>query len=719
MRDLYQASSHEASYDSGDNYDRPTCHPKTRMEYLSALEDWSREENPSCPRLLWMHGPAGTGKSAIAQSFCTDHKSHLGGSFFFKRGHPSRGNAIRVFPTLAYHLAIASPELQIAITSTIREDPGVLSKSLAIQLQKLIVAPCQAVNLAFPLTIVIDGLDEGEIEESQQSLLAALGDAYNDWKSHLAILITSRPEAHLQSVFEESCSRFTQMLEIQGSEVVMSRFDDIRTYLVDQFQRIREKHPSLHSTPILWPGDEVVEQFVEKSSGHFVYASTVVKFIDDQDWNPQERLEVVQGIEREHPSASPFFTLDQLYTGILAQVPNQPRLLLILPVIAANLQLSVLQMGQLLELQPTDIQTMLRRLPSLINVPAIARAEEGTNDRITVHHASFLDFLNDRARAGQFHFNGTARHRLALHILKVYSEPAEIGLWPASGHVWGRLKLNFITTTYLSPDMVEALHQINFDLVVGEDGLSQVTQWIKDHNEPGDLTQQWEDYASMGKFQNIIGNFKLGEETDDMPEAMETISPTVVQIIQICTLLAYRDVSSLNIACCVLDYSWGEMQSIIAPISLWKDIDIQNLCSEISSPLRIQELNPDQVLQKLATRCIEMLCLQLQTPKKGWEPGIFWCQWGYIVRACFPTLELLETVQGLVTAENLEIMKNYQNDSHRRTNHIHNLVVWLEAHPNAPLQMVEQLKACYDTKQHREYENRWNRWKECTGLGGS
>ncbi|KAK7007527.1 hypothetical protein R3P38DRAFT_1656021 [Favolaschia claudopus] len=686
------------------------------MEYLSTLEEWSRKEDPSCPRLLWMHGPAGTGKSAIAQSFCTDHKSHLGASFFFKRGHPSRGNAMKVFPTLAYHLAIASPELQIAITSTIREDPGVLSKSLAIQLQKLILAPCQTVNLAFPLTIVIDGLDECEVEASQQSLLRALGDAYNDWKSHLAILIASRPEAHLQDVFEESCSRFTQMLEIQGSKA------DIQTYLVDQFHRIRETHPSLHSAPIFWPGDNVVEEIVQKSSGHFVYASTVVKFIDDQDWNPRERLAVIQGIERgqrEHPSDSPFFTLDQLYTGILAQVPNQPRLLLILPVIAAHFQLSMLQMGQLLELEPIDIQTTLRRLRSLINVIAV---KDEKDLHFTVHHASFLDFLNDPARSAQFHFNGTARHSLAIHILRVQSEPSGIGLWPAMNHAWTELELDFITTSSLSPDMIAALRQPNLDLVIGEDGVSQVAQWIKDQNGPGDLTQQWEGYARMGRFQkileNTVYNSKLEEETDDMLEALETVSPTLVQIIQTCALLE-SVYGILALVRWVLDYSWEQMQSIIAPISSCKDIDVQNLCSQISSPLCIQKLNPDQALQKLATRCIELLCLQLQRQKKGWNPLIFRCSWSNIVRACFPTQELLETVQKLATAENLEIMKNYQNDHHWHTNNIHNLVVWLEAHPDAPSQLVEQVRAFDNTERYQRHEDDWIKWKKHTGLGGS
>ncbi|KAK7042831.1 hypothetical protein R3P38DRAFT_326377 [Favolaschia claudopus] len=708
MHKLYEASSNEASYDWGNNYDRPSCHPKTREGYLSQLEAWSQKKSSDHPGIFWIYGPAGTGKSAIMQSFCErlQGESRLGASFFFKKDHLSRGNVMKVFPTIAYHLARASPELELAITTGVREDSAIFSKSLDIQLQKLIIDPCQTVTLALPLVIAIDGLDECHEEKSQQEILRCLGTAHDHFKSQLAILIASRPEPDIQSVFQEPCLMATETLEIHGSK------DDVRTYLVDEFRQIRETYSSLHAAPVSWPGDDVVEQFVTQSSGHFVYASTVVRFIDDKDWNPEERLRIIRGIEKQELfSTSPFSTLDRLYTGILADVPNRPRLLRILSILAAGLQLSNSQMGQLLGLESIDIQTTLRRLHSLINVPAVVGDDEDTDDDITVHHASFLDFLNDPARSAQFHFNGTAQQSLALHIIRVYSEPSEIGSWPVNSRVWHRLNLSFITTTSLSPDMIAALRQINLDLAIGEDGLSQVVQWIKEQNGPGDLTQQWEDYASMRKLQDILSaTDKLEVETDDMPEALETVSPTLVQIIQTCRLLE----SGLVVLRWILDYNWGEIQSIIAPISFWKDIDIQNLCSEISSPLRIQELNPDQALQKLATRCIEILCLQFQRKKEGWVPGIIRCAWSHIVRACLPTSELLETVQRLVTAENMEIIKNYDYSYH-----IHNLVVWLEAHPDAPLHLVERVKAFDNTKYHQEYENDWKEWTIRTGLGGS
>ncbi|KAJ7859093.1 hypothetical protein B0H14DRAFT_2577460 [Mycena olivaceomarginata] len=39
-----------------------------------------------------------------------------------------------------------------------------------------------------------------------------------------------------------------------------------------------------------WPSQEIVEDLVWKSSGYFIYASTVVKFVDDKNFRPTERL---------------------------------------------------------------------------------------------------------------------------------------------------------------------------------------------------------------------------------------------------------------------------------------------------------------------------------------------------------------------------------------------------------------------------------------------
>ncbi|KAJ7718805.1 hypothetical protein B0H16DRAFT_1229716, partial [Mycena metata] len=106
---------------------------------------------------------------ALAQSLCQKlaEEGRLGGSFFFKRGHSSRGNAQKLFPTIAYQLTFLLPGLKQYICRTIENDPAIVDRSLSTQLEELILNPCRRTRLAHPVSIVIDGLDECDGEHVQ------------------------------------------------------------------------------------------------------------------------------------------------------------------------------------------------------------------------------------------------------------------------------------------------------------------------------------------------------------------------------------------------------------------------------------------------------------------------------------------------------------------------------------------------------------------------
>ncbi|KAJ7848450.1 hypothetical protein B0H14DRAFT_2356750, partial [Mycena olivaceomarginata] len=152
-----------------------------------------------------------------------------------------------------------------------------------------------------------------------------------------------------------------------------------------------------------------------KSSGYFIYASMVIKFIDDKSFRPTEGLEIVMGVA-EPDFESPFSELDQLYHQILAAVPPRPQVLRILSVIAVKLFLPIPHIEQLLELKPGDVQLTLRGLHSVVNIP-----HRLSSDDLTVHHASFLDFLNHSTRSRSFHIGNVQRHGLVCDILKAFS----------------------------------------------------------------------------------------------------------------------------------------------------------------------------------------------------------------------------------------------------------------------------------------------------------
>ncbi|KAJ7044638.1 hypothetical protein C8F04DRAFT_1249906 [Mycena alexandri] len=427
---LHRVAACDAFHNSGERYPPPNCHPETRTEMLQQLWNWTcgtsdedrlqsdshDEDSRRASRILWLYGPAGAGKSAIAQSLCQklEGEGRLAASFFFKRGHASRGNANRLFSTIAYQLAVLLPGFNRVVSQNVENDPAIVVKSLSMQLKKLIIEPCQHANLAQPPIVIIDGLDECEGRDVQQEVLRCFANCIHEAPLPVCLLVASRPESHIREMFQEP--------SLSGSHRpvnVAQSFEDVRTYLLDNFAQIyAEHHETMAAIPRPWPSRLVIEHLIQKSSGHFIYASTVIKFIDNKDFRPPDRLKIIMGLT-EPDSGSPFAALDQLYTQILSNVPARARLLPILTVIAARLHLLALHIDQLLDLDPGDVRLALRGLHSLIRVP---EKDDWIMGEVSAHHASFLDYLDDPARSGLFYVGGS-QHRtdLACLILKALS----------------------------------------------------------------------------------------------------------------------------------------------------------------------------------------------------------------------------------------------------------------------------------------------------------
>ncbi|KAJ7834481.1 hypothetical protein B0H14DRAFT_2363824 [Mycena olivaceomarginata] len=364
---LFQATAPGAFHDAAARFPQPKCHPETREEILEELFQWCSTRD--APNILWLHGPAGAGKSAIAQSLCErlESEKRLDASFFFKRGDALRGNGNRLFPTIAYHLALHLPEINDPISRVVRRNPAIVEKSLSIQLKNLIMGPCEAIlsGRTQPIIIIIDGLNECEGEQIQQALLCTIGDATHE-DIPLRFLITSRPEANIQETFGGPLESVHRPFNINQS------FDDVEKYFRDEFSRIYHEHSDTMATvPMPWPPSHIVCELVNKSSGYFVYASTVIKFIDDKDFRPPERLAVILTNKNAEFDSS-FGALDQLYLDILSTVPKAHCFCLIAILMIApseqlkNLKVSVAE--ELLELQPGDTRRILRRLRSLVDI---------------------------------------------------------------------------------------------------------------------------------------------------------------------------------------------------------------------------------------------------------------------------------------------------------------------------------------------------------------
>jgi hypothetical protein len=430
---LHRAAALEALYDSADSFPQPRCHPETRTKMLDDLYKWAIQDKFALP-MRWLHGPAGAGKSAIMQTLCRKLQDAgcLGGAFFFKRDHSTRGNAKVLFATLAYQLALNNCHLKPLISQRVEDDPSIVGRDMDIQLHKLIVGPLRDAASA-PSILLIDGLDECDTHCVQLEILRLIAIAVSQHPKTFRCLIASRPEAHIRETFSEPLFHGTlDSLNVEQS------FVDIRRYLGDEFARIhREHHETMGSVPTPWPSPHILEMLVQKSSGYFIYASTIIKFIDDKFSRPTEKLEAVQNLTPTDSDAP----LDQLYLQILSGVPtrfrSKVRDILYCALFFQSPRLTTfLQIERLLELQPGDIRLMLRGLHSVLDMrrSTMCKARAFSwhpNERplsppqsgvISVHHASFLDFLQDSQRSSIFHIGLETRTNVACAVLKALSD---------------------------------------------------------------------------------------------------------------------------------------------------------------------------------------------------------------------------------------------------------------------------------------------------------
>ena len=98
-------------HNSAERYDAPKCHPQTRLAILEKIMNWIRDvTNPQSPRFLWIYGPAGSRKSAIAQSISgmCEREGIIIASFSFSRTVAERNNERSLISTLVNQIYTGS-----------------------------------------------------------------------------------------------------------------------------------------------------------------------------------------------------------------------------------------------------------------------------------------------------------------------------------------------------------------------------------------------------------------------------------------------------------------------------------------------------------------------------------------------------------------------------------------------------------------------------------
>ncbi|KAF8959717.1 hypothetical protein BDZ97DRAFT_1644235, partial [Flammula alnicola] len=322
-----------------ENYDAPKCHPNTRLAVLDEIMDWLNDTNDP-HRTMWMRGAAGAGKSAIARTIAQmyEEQGRLSSSFFFSRtaGDKRRSDEKHLVATLTYQMTRHIPELLHHISTTVLDDAFVFDVAIGLeaQINKLIVAPLSRLSDISsspirPKIIIIDGLDECRNKGAQGVIVKKFVAAVARMQHHFPhkLLIASRPEQNILSAFDDlMVAPFLRHLSLDN---YWKPDDDIRTFFVDSFADIRQTHLLKELIPLNWPAPRDIEKLVEKSSGQFIYAATVSKFIKSGDNHPVECLKIIINLIKD-AEIRPYAELDALYTYIFEQTKNPDTVLHIL-----------------------------------------------------------------------------------------------------------------------------------------------------------------------------------------------------------------------------------------------------------------------------------------------------------------------------------------------------------------------------------------------------
>ncbi|KAF9530659.1 hypothetical protein CPB83DRAFT_152601 [Crepidotus variabilis] len=466
---LYQATSKDATHDAVRLEPPARCHVDTRKTVLQQLIEWAqtKRRGSSTSLMLWLAGPAGAGKSAIAQTICEIwHKEgRLGANYFFSRSS-GRTDCRFLFPTIAYQLAVLVPALKVAIEKEVQDDPSIVNAQIETQFKRLILKPVLSLHTeTAPLIVVIDGLDECDGAECQTRVIGVISSALRNRHLPLRFVIASRPEPWIESTLNSSHSYPLLSTITLKHDVEADR--DIMAFYKSEFKRIRRTsghcyHLSVHNLDPEWPRQDDLDELVERASGQFIYAATVTRFVSEPGYKPKDRLCQLMAPRPQGPQLD---RLDNLYRLILSTVPNWEVTRKVLGALSAMLHprsgaylvVTLVReypdiLEQLFGFERGDVYHALWNVHSLVYVPeSLSNIREDLDvheyatllrqrdHQVKFYHKSFIDFLHDSCRSRELFINMADSHRsLAIKCLRALQN---LSLKPIS-------RINYITWSY-------------------------------------------------------------------------------------------------------------------------------------------------------------------------------------------------------------------------------------------------------------------------------
>ena len=404
------------------------CMEGTREQILADLEAWALDD--AAPKIFWLNGMAGTGKTSIAYSLSErlDKKEILGASFFCSRSASREvRDASLIIPTIASTLSQVSPMLRSAISKVVEEKPDVGSwHKISDQFRLLLVDPIKSVLNSSLKTyvVVIDALDECTVLEAVEKFIHAVVEFAPDMP--LKFFISSRDTIEILSAFHQNPTYTPMVVSLHTIKKTVVQ-EDIKLYLRTSLSAIVAKKP----LPIPWPPVDEFDILLERSDGLFIYAATALRDIGARSVDFRERL---THITRLTPAMMLTGVIDSLYNDIMREAFRSPlapkdisrRHEILSAVVFLTVPLSMDAIACLLSIDSLQAQFALEPFRSVIHVPPTADISP-----VTIFHTSFSDFIVNPSRCEEpFRLDESEGHRmLTVQCLRCLNQYLKRNIW--------------------------------------------------------------------------------------------------------------------------------------------------------------------------------------------------------------------------------------------------------------------------------------------------
>ncbi|KAJ7769463.1 hypothetical protein B0H16DRAFT_1686239 [Mycena metata] len=265
----------------------PGCLGGTRKRIFDQIDAWLDDRNS--PNILWIKGSPGSGKSCIARSVVEklSKTDGFGSSFFFERDNGGFTAPSTMLRTISTDLCRYPVFKDALLTDLGKRMVNFSTTGIEEQFHRLIETPLQCLHEAGnenAVIVVVDALDEcGGLGASRQQDRSDVLAAIKRWATFspsLRLVVTSRDETSIFEVLDPISTSLK--LRLDSSHATK----DIEAYLGLELRKIGTSH----SLPD-WPSQTDVQALSAMARGLFVWAATLVKFVDQP--KPQNILQQI------------------------------------------------------------------------------------------------------------------------------------------------------------------------------------------------------------------------------------------------------------------------------------------------------------------------------------------------------------------------------------------------------------------------------------------